>query len=121
MNNEVMAKRICHITSEDEWNEALAVGEYRSKDFETETFIHCSYVHQLEEVAGRLFGGRKDLVLLVVDPSKLGCKVVDENLDGGEELFPHVYGPLPLDAVIKVLPFPTKRDGGFLLPCGLEH
>lgn len=116
-----MTQSICHITTEDEWNEALAAGEYRSKDLETETFIHCSYVHQLGKVAESLFGGRKDLVLLVVDPSKLSCKVVDENLEGRAEFFPHVYGPLPLDAVIKVLPFPPKRDGGFLLPCGLEH
>jgi uncharacterized protein (DUF952 family) len=116
-----MTPHVYHITSENEWTEALAEGEYRSKNFETETFIHCSYVHQIEEVAGRLFGGRKDLVLLVVDPSKLSCKVVDENLQGGGELYPHVYGPLPLDAVIKVLPFPPKRDGGFLLPCGLEN
>jgi uncharacterized protein (DUF952 family) len=116
-----MTPHVYHITSENEWIEALAVGEYRSKDFETEAFIHCSYVHQLEEVAGRLFGGRKDLVLLVVDPSKLSCRIVDESLQGGGELYPHVYGPLPLDAVIKVLPLPSKHDGSFVLPCGLEH
>ena len=115
-----MAKHIYHITSEDEWKGALAVGEYKSKDFETEAFNHCSYAHQLIEVADRLFGGRSDLVLLVIDPSKLSCKVVDENLLGGAELYPHVYGPLPLRAVSKVIPFPSKRDGGFMLPCGLE-
>ena len=115
-----MVKHLCHITSENEWTEAVARGEYRSKSFETESFIHCSYAHQVLGVAERLFGGRTDLVLLVVDPSQLSCKVVEENLEGGEKLFPHVYGPLPLDAVVKVLPFPPKRDGGFLLPCGID-
>ncbi len=115
-----MAENIHHITSEDEWREALAVGEYRSKDFGIELFIHCSYAHQLMAVADRLFRGKKDLLLLVIDLSKLNCNVVDENLEGGTELYPHVYGPLPLEAVVAVLPLPSKHDGGFMLPCGLE-
>ena len=115
-----MNQHLYHITTEAEWKEALAVGEYRSTDFEAKTFVHCSYAHQLMTVADRLFAGRSDLVLLVIDLSKLNCKVVDENLEDGTELYPHVYGPLPLDAVAKVLPFPSKRDGGFMLPCGLE-
>ena len=115
-----MTQHLYHITSEDEWREALAAGEYRSKDFETETFIHCSYAQQLMTVADRRFRGKRDLVLLVIDRSKLNCKIVDENLMGGTERYPHVYGPLPLEAVAKVLPFPSKRDGGFMLPCGLE-
>ena len=116
-----MAQHIYHITSEDEWKEAFAVGEYRSADFESETFIHCSYAYQLMGVADRLFRGKRDLVLLVIDLSQLNCKVVDENLADGTELYPHVYGPLPFEAVVKVLPFPSKHDGGYMLPCGLDQ
>jgi len=94
-----MDKRIYHITSEREATEAQISGEYIPQDFPREGFIHCSYEHQLEGVLKRRFQGRSDLVLLEIDPSHLSCKLIDENLEGGTELFPHVYGRLPMSAV----------------------
>jgi uncharacterized protein (DUF952 family) len=94
-----MDKRIYHITSEREATEAQTSGEYTPQDFPREGFIHCSYAHQVEGVIQRRFQGRSDLVLLEIDPSQLTRRVIDENLEGGTELFPHIYGRLPMSAV----------------------
>jgi uncharacterized protein (DUF952 family) len=104
---------IFHITSEPEWQIAQAFGQYRPKRFAEEGFIHCSYAHQVKGVADRLFKGSSDLVLLEIDPARLSCSIVNENLEGGEQLFPHVYGALPVSAVSIVHAFPCEADGTF--------
>jgi uncharacterized protein (DUF952 family) len=97
-----MDKRIYHITSANEARVAQGSGEYAPRDFQREGFIHCSYEHQVQGVIGRRFQGRTDLVLLEIDPAQLSCKVIDENLEGGTELFPHIYGHLPMTAVVHI-------------------
>jgi uncharacterized protein (DUF952 family) len=78
-----------------------------------EGFIHCSNGHQVVWVANQRFRGRTDLVLLHIDPTRLGAQVRYENLEGGEELFPHVYGPIPVTAVVDVVRFLPAEDGTF--------
>jgi uncharacterized protein (DUF952 family) len=105
--------RLFHITSDREAREAAERGEYVPAAFEREGFIHCSHASQVVATANRIFRGRKDLVLLEIDPSLLGCRVVDENLEGGTELFPHIYGRLKMSAVKKVHAFPCDEAGAF--------
>jgi uncharacterized protein (DUF952 family) len=97
---------IFHITSANEADRATGLGTYVPEAFHVDGFVHCSYRHQLPDVAGRHFAGRSGLVLLEIDRSKLACKVVDENLEGGTEMYPHVYGPLPMAAVVGIYEFP---------------
>jgi uncharacterized protein (DUF952 family) len=101
----VSTDRLFHITTRTEIEAARTAGEYRPANFGREGFIHCSYARQVEATAARHFAGRTGLVLLEIDREALTCEILDENLSGGEELFPHVYGPLPLAAVIRVYPF----------------
>jgi uncharacterized protein (DUF952 family) len=110
---------IFHITSADEVAVAAEYGEYVPRKFEVDGFIHCSYAHQMTRVANFNFHGRKGLVLLEIDPAALPCKVVDENLDGGAELFPHVYGRLPMAAVVKIHELPCSEEGNFDLPADI--
>jgi uncharacterized protein (DUF952 family) len=105
--------RIYHITSADEAREAKRNGVYEPMAFGREGFIHCSYAHQVNAVANRIFRGRPDLVLLEIDPAELGCPVVDENLEGGSELYPHVYERLRMSAVLRILEFPCNSRGDF--------
>jgi uncharacterized protein (DUF952 family) len=106
---------IFHITSRTEAIDAAGVGEYVPKAFEADRFIHCSYAHQLAQVAERHFRGRTDLVVLEIDPTALSCTVIDENLEGGAELFPHIYGRLPMAAVVRTHAVRTRGDGRFEL------
>ena len=106
--------RILHICSKDDWLLALDQGEYLADSLETEGFIHCSRPEQVENVANHYYAGLSRLVLLHVDPDRLIPKVKWEAADGDE--FPHVYGPLNLDAVTEIEPFEPEDDGRFIYP-----
>lgn len=112
--------RLFHITTAREADAARLSGAYTPAAFPSEGFIHCSYAAQVVATANRLFRGRDDLVLLEIDRDALTCPVVDENLEGGRELYPHIYGTLPMTAVRAVHAFPCGRDGGFALPATLR-
>lgn len=67
-------------------------------------------------VANRLFRGRTGLVLLEIDTGRVGAEIRYENCEGGQEEFPHVYGALELDSVVRVLEFEPSEDGSFAMP-----
>jgi len=109
-------QQLYHITSLKEWKIAQTKGEYEPKGFAQEQFIHCSYCHQLLTVAHRFYKGQNGLVLLVIESSKINSSLVEENLEGGVELYPHIYGLLPTDAITNVIAFPCDSEGKFTLP-----
>ncbi|MEP6481514.1 MAG: DUF952 domain-containing protein [Rhodoglobus sp.] len=77
-------------------------------------FIHASSAEQLAGVAERFYrDDPEDLVVLELDEACLGAEVRWE--DGGGELFPHIYGPIPPAAVVRVIPAHFEDDGGFVL------
>jgi uncharacterized protein (DUF952 family) len=102
-------EKLFHITSETEAVEAQRTGEYVPRAFEAEGLIHCSYAHQVQGTLNRIFKGRTDLVVFEIDPAKLPCAVVEENLESGAELFPHIYGRLPMLAVVAIIPLLSKE------------
>lgn len=104
---------IFHITSREAWDRACGRGRYEAPSLATSGFIHCSKADQVVRVANRIFLGMQGLVLLHIDVEGLSAPVVYENLDGGSELFPHVYGPIELAAVRAVTPFEPGDDGRF--------
>ena len=67
-------------------------------------------------VADRLFRGRTGLVLLEIDAGQVRAEIRYENCEGGQEVFPHIYGPLDLDSVVRVLEFEPGDDGSFAMP-----
>lgn len=107
---------IFHITRRQEWDQAEEEGLYRPETFPTEGFIHCSTSEQVIQVANTRFRGQKGLVLLCVDTEKVGVEIRYENLEGGVQMFPHIYGELNIDAVVRVLEFQPGVDGYFSLP-----
>jgi uncharacterized protein (DUF952 family) len=109
-----------HITPRASWTQASAGGSYAGDTLATEGFIHCSTRSQVLEVANRLFRGRQGLVLLVLDPGRIEDRIAWENLEGGRELYPHVYGPIPREAVRSVVELPAGPNGSFSLPPELD-
>ena len=98
-----------HLALASDWQQARQLGEYRistrGQSLEQVGFIHASYAHQLEGTHQRFYADVSDLRLLVIDPTRLaahGIEVRPEAAPGSDELFPHLYGPLPLDAVCLV-------------------
>lgn len=109
-------KAIYHITKIEDWEKAKQSGMYTAPSLEKEGFIHCSLVHQIPPVANFNFRGQQGLVLLEIDESKLLHKVKFEDLYGEGKDYPHLYGPLNVEAVLRVAAFPPQADGTFLLP-----
>jgi uncharacterized protein (DUF952 family) len=114
---------IFHIAGKAEWQPAVESGVYEPPSLATEGFIHCSTVDQVVESANRFFRGRQDLVLLSIDTERLKGAVRFEKPANPEDarrrkLFPHIYGPLSLSAVIQTLDFPCDNQT-FRLPEGL--
>jgi uncharacterized protein (DUF952 family) len=109
---------IYHILPRTTWEQALAQGEYRAVSLETEGFIHASTREQVLDTASRYYHGQQGLALLVIDPEKLGAELRYDPvmLNGEQTRFPHIYGPLNLDAVVDVLDFSPNADGGFSWP-----
>lgn len=97
----------------DEWTAAKLTGLYRPEAFDAEGFIHCSTPAQVIAVANRHYPGQSGLVLLYIDSDKVDAEIVYENLYGGQELFPHIYGALNVDAVTRVEDFEPDPDGQF--------
>ncbi|MGJ3262234.1 MAG: DUF952 domain-containing protein [Salinarimonas sp.] len=93
------------------WEEARAAGVFAGAPVDlADGFIHFSTAAQARETARRHFAGRDDLLLLAVDARALGPALAWEPSRGGD-LFPHLYGPLPLAAVVSVAPLPIGADG----------
>jgi uncharacterized protein (DUF952 family) len=111
---------ILHITTQEAWQTAVAAGEYRADSLASEGFIHCSTAEQVLMPANQLYTGQTDLILLTIHPAKLTAELVYEDCYETGHQFPHVYGPLNLDAVTGFVAFPPNRDGTFSLPAELR-
>jgi uncharacterized protein (DUF952 family) len=109
---------ILHIAPVADWERARATGSYAADTLATEGFIHCSAPDQVLIPANAVFRGQNDLLLLVLDPARIRAEIRYEGAPGGEQ-FPHVYGPVDLDAVVRAVRFPPEADGSFRLPADL--
>jgi uncharacterized protein (DUF952 family)/RimJ/RimL family protein N-acetyltransferase len=98
-----LASLITHICPQAEWEAALVAGEYRSGSLAEAGFIHASRPDQVDNTGARYFKGLPDLLLLWIDPNAVRSEIRWEPADG--DVFPHIYGPLNLEAVIQVEPF----------------
>lgn len=95
---------IYHITTREAWQDAAREGSCQPPSLAHEGFIHCSYRNQLAGTAARYFSGQAGLVLLHIDPGRIEGPLRFESTGTGD-VFPHLYGPLNLDAVVQVTDF----------------
>lgn len=105
---------IYHLALTGDW-ESDAGGPYTTstlgRSLAEQGFVHCSFRDQVQQIADLVYRGRPDVLLLELDPALLAAAVQVENLDGGEQSFPHIYGPINRDAVVKVTPLRALEDG----------
>lgn len=102
---------ILHIATETDW--AARRDNYAPEGWESEGFVHCSDETQVVRTANGIFAGRRDLTLLEIDPERLSAELVWEDTSGAGEKFPHIYGPIEVEAVVSAMPFAADDDGGF--------
>jgi uncharacterized protein (DUF952 family) len=86
-----------------EWEEAQDKGVYEPPSFQREGFIHCSTEEQLDDVMKRHFPEHENLVKLIIDPARLTQKLQYDKNEEHQQEFPHIYGPLNLEAVTQIV------------------
>ena len=107
---------LLHLAEPDVWAAAARTGSYtgstRGRSLAEEGFVHCSFQSQQAGVAAAIYPGTPALVLLEIDPEKLGgAPVRVESVPGSTERFPHVYGPIPTAAVTLARPARVDENG----------
>jgi uncharacterized protein (DUF952 family) len=112
--------RIFHITTRAEWESQSEQSSYSASSIESEGFIHASRANQIVDTANRIFAGRDDLVVLVVDVDILTSPLKVED-SYGHGSFPHVYGSITKDAILSTVDFPCNSDGTFTLPTAIQN
>lgn len=117
---------IYHITVQSAWTKAQTVGEVKAQSLATEGFIHCSRQQQLLAVADRFYFGANDLLVLGIDETGVASLLVNEGPAGigdpfAQDVFPHIYGPIPTAAVVVVAPLRAGADGRFVWPTELPQ
>ncbi|SIR86665.1 DUF952 domain-containing protein [Williamsia sterculiae] len=105
---------LVHLCPRDDW--AAADGDLRPASLADQGFVHLSFLRQVHIPASALFAGRDDLLLLHIDVDRLTDPVVVEAADPPRSdgmRFPHLYGPIPVTAVVGTEAYPPNADGTF--------
>ena len=111
-----MDKPIYKILADAAYDAAKSEGHFvGTADDLRDGFIHFSAGYQVVETLAKHYPGQEELVLLSVDPDRLGPALKWEESRGGD-LFPHLYGPLELDAVVAEVPLQLDDDDLHILP-----
>jgi uncharacterized protein (DUF952 family) len=108
---------IYHIATAPDWAQAQRDGQYttstRGRTLAEEGFIHASTAGQVAPVANAYYRGVPDLVVLVIDPGRVGPEIRYEIVPGSDAPYPHIYGPLNTDAVVGTRPLEPGPGGEF--------
>jgi copper homeostasis protein len=115
---EASTTEIYHITSRADWEQAIAERSYRPASLRTEGFIHASTAGQLIGTANRFYQGRGTLMVLRIDLDRVKAPIEWVDSPHSVEPFPHIHGPLNIDAVIEAIPFAPGPSGEFSDPAG---
>lgn len=112
---------ILHITPRNVWETSTPSGYYRPASLDSEGFIHCSTIEQTADTANQFYAGQRDLILLCIDPDRTEAEVRYEapacaGDERADSLFPHIYGPLNVSAVLRTVELAPRPDGRFELP-----
>lgn len=97
-----MDEFIFHIITQSDWDEAIGQGYYRAKSVDSEGFMHCSRTEQVEGVLERYYANQSNLYKLTIQSNLVKAPIQYEIAPSINQLFPHIYGNLNIDAVIEV-------------------
>ncbi len=111
---------IYHILPKKDWLAAEKSGTYTPPSLNNEGFIHCSKIDQVVRSANQFFVDQDDLYLLCIASEKVRADIRYEDSTGEGILFPHIYGPLNLSAIVDVSPLEKNWRGKFVLPKGVS-
>jgi uncharacterized protein (DUF952 family) len=114
MNVQPQERSILHIAPRSLWEQGKDSGAYQGNTLDSEGFLHCSRVNHLVAMANAMFRGHHDLVLLLIQTSRVASPMKYEGATS--EVYHRIYGPVNCDAVIAVYDFLPDEHGEFHLP-----
>ena len=101
---ELLPDTLYHLATEAEWDAYRQTGSIAPLSLTTEGFVHCSWGRQVASTVAKHFTGIEGLLVLALNPDLLGdVALVEEDSYGSGQTFPHVYGPIPVSAVVNVV------------------
>jgi uncharacterized protein (DUF952 family) len=110
-------KLIVHLANGRDWRAAKSTGQYAPPMLSADGLIHLSTPELVHLPANAMYSDTRDLVLLWVDPARVSAEIRYELPEpGARAAFPHLYGPLNIDAVIAETPLEPWKRGAFELP-----
>jgi uncharacterized protein (DUF952 family) len=92
---------IYHIATQTDWQNAIAQGFYTPEAFAAEGFIHACKAEQMEGVFDRYYKNKKGLIILHIDERFLKPPHTFVFVESSNDEFPHIFGPLNLEAVVE--------------------
>ena len=95
---------IIHLISNADWERIEGEEKLFGESVAQNGFVHCCLPKQVQGVLIQWFTGQNDVVAVEIDSNLLGSSLVYENLEGGSELFPHIYGLVNKEAVVRWYP-----------------
>ena len=101
---------LIHLIEREDWESAREENPLFQKSFIQFGFVHCCLPDQTESVLSQWFAGNNEVIAVEIDSEKLKFPLVFENLEGGNEDFPHIYGPVNIDAIVKSYPVSQQGD-----------
>lgn len=119
-------RTIVAISKKDIWEKAQTSGEYTQSTIDSTLeevgFMHCSTPDQTMEIVNRRFSQQSDVLLLLIQEEKVTSPVKYEGaLSGRAGLYPHIYGPLNLDAVYETILLEKDSAGKYITPLKLKE
>jgi len=106
---------IYHITNLKYFLSVQSSGRYIPETYAQDGFIHCSTRDQVIRVANSYYPHQHDLILMEIDDALLRDHLVYENLEGGKELFPHVYTYIPIETIFRIAKL-SSSESGYVFP-----
>lgn len=115
---------IYHVAYEKDWEAAKAAGKYeqstRGRTLQEQGFIHGGQASQVEPVANSFYAGEEGLLVLVIDQDRVTSEVRYDEVPGSDLPYPHIYGPLNVDAVVDTVRLKAGPDGRFTFSPDLQ-
>lgn len=102
---------IVNLCQREAWQDVKARGVYHAPSLDSEGFIHCLRVGQILKVDNTFYRDVPDMILLWINPNRIKSEVRWET--GGKNSFPHIYGPVDINALVKVSDFISDEDNHF--------
>lgn len=116
-----MNRKIVVTAKKSDWEQAKSAGAYTQSTVDSTLaevgFIHCCFPEQVMDMVNRKYADQDDLMFLLVDPDKVTSEIrYEAPLSGRAGTFPHIYGPLNIDAVLAEIPLQKDELGKFTTP-----